>query len=109
MTYYEDDGPLATMADAAREYHNQGLQCPFDCWRCQPAEPNEVGAWLVTFADGCHTDEPRYEDGAPVPPTGGYCAHGWQPVVAAVEFLGLPYVRIPDPPPYDPWTETCPF
>lgn len=109
MTYYhDDDGPMATMADAAREYHNQGLQCPFDCWRCQPAEPDPVGEWLLTFTDGCVGDSPRYEAEREVP-VGGYCHHGWQPVVKAVEFLGLPYVRTPDPPPYDPWTDTCPF
>lgn len=95
--FREDDGPLATIADAAREYHAQGLTCPFDCWRCQPAEPEVAGEWLVTFADGCVEVEPRYEEGPPEAATGGYCAHGWQPVVAAVEFLGLPYVRFVDP------------
>lgn len=107
---YEDDGPLATMADVANDYHMRGLQCPFDCSRCQPPEPDIVGEWVLTFADGCVGEDYRYAD-APNnnQPVGGYCHHGWQPVTKAVEFLGLPYVRIPDPPPYDPWTDTCPF
>lgn len=105
--YYEDDGPLTTMADAAREYHNQGLTCPFDCWRCQPEVHDPVGQWLLTFADGCLDTEDRYEEQEV--PTGGYCTHGWQPVTKAVEFLGLPYVRVPDPAPVDPWSDDSPF
>jgi hypothetical protein len=41
----DDDAPFATMADAAAEYHRQGLSCPFDCIQCDPyylTDPNEA-------------------------------------------------------------------
>jgi hypothetical protein len=37
--------PLATMADAAREYHHQGLPCPYDCAAC------DLGAAFYDPAD----------------------------------------------------------
>lgn len=49
--------PMATMADAAREYHSQGLACPFDCARCDPNEgldydPADTAAYSIQTSYG---------------------------------------------------------
>jgi hypothetical protein len=51
---------MTAMADSAREYHNQGLPCPYDCAACDRSwlpDPDPEVLWFAETSSGARLSE----------------------------------------------------
>lgn len=114
-TDFEDYAPTATIADAAAQYHAQGLPCPWDCARCQPPEPDQYGEMVFSLTCGHETLSGLYDEEGDGRHNNKeiYCwtCHEVRPVTKTVVLLRTPWVfPVERPTPASSWEDpSIPF